>query len=198
MDTEYDHECARALLSANRSRSDFCELGMKPETAVRAAEHVNYVIVEYENVQLAATDMLNLCLHGRKDKLTKDIDSIKEYITRNTGSWPKKRLDDLQEKVTLSEERLKQVDAVKSRETKYSNQQFKQGVKRIADNLPEESQIKCRKLGQGAHRKVDSDEEFVVKCIENKATSHGRCHNSVLYLNHRVKVKDFRGTVNYF
>lgn len=98
-------------------------------------------------------------------------------ITKNTGSWPKKRLDDLQEKLTLTEERLKQVDVVKSRETKYGNQQFKQGVKRIADNLLEETRIKCRKLGQGAHRKVDSnDEEFVVKCIEDKATSHGRRH----------------------
>lgn len=59
--------------------------------------------------------------------------------------------------------------------------------------------MKHRKLGQGAHRKVDSDEEeFVVKCIEDKATSHGRRHDSVLYLNDRVKVKDFRGTVNYF
>lgn len=94
---------------------------------------------------------------------------------------------------------MKQVDAVKSRETKYGNKQFKQGVKRIADNLLEETRIKRRKLGQGAHSKVDSDdEEFVVKCIEDKATSHGRRHDSVLYLNHRVKAKDFRGTVNYF
>lgn len=199
MDTEYDRECARALLSANRSRTDLCELGMKPDTAVKAVEHVNYVIDECENPQLAAADMLNLRLRERKGKLTKDIDSIKELITKNTGSWPKKRLDDLQEKLTLTEERLKQVDAVKSREKKYGNKQFKQGVKRIADNLLEETRIKRRKLGQGAHGKVDSDdEEFVVKCIEDKATSHGRRHDSVLYLNHRVKAKDFRGTVNYF
>lgn len=114
MDTEYDRECARALLSANRSRTDLCELGMKPDTAVKAVEHVNYVIDECENPQLAAADMLNLRLRERKGKLTKDIDSIKELITKNTGSWPKKRLDDLQEKLTLTEERLKQVDAVKS------------------------------------------------------------------------------------
>lgn len=41
MDTEYDCECARALLSADRSRTDLCELGMKLDTAVKAAEHVN-------------------------------------------------------------------------------------------------------------------------------------------------------------
>lgn len=72
MDTEYDREYARALLSANRSRTDICELGMKPDTAVKAVEHVNYVIDEYENAQLAATDMLNLRLRERKGKLTKD------------------------------------------------------------------------------------------------------------------------------
>ena len=88
MDTEYDRECARAL-SANRSQTDLCELRIKPDTAVKAVEHVNYVIGEYENAQLAATDMLNLRLRERKGKLTKDIDSIKELITKNMGSWPK-------------------------------------------------------------------------------------------------------------
>lgn len=72
-------------------------------------------------------------------------------------------------------------------------------MNRIADNLLEENRIKRRKLGQGAYRKVDSDdEEFLVKCIEDKATSHGRRHDSVLYLNHRVKAKDLKNTVNHF
>lgn len=48
--------------------------------------------------------------------MTYDINNIKELIAKNKGSWPKKRLDNLQEKLILTEERLKQVDAGKSRD----------------------------------------------------------------------------------
>lgn len=65
-------------------------------------------------------------------------------------------------------------------------------MKRITDNLVEENQVKWRKLGQRAHRKVESgDDEFIVKCFENKVTPHGRRHDSVLYLKHRVEAKAY-------
>lgn len=41
------------------------------------------------------------------------------------------------------------------------------------------------------------DEDFLVQCIDNKATAHGRRHDSVLYLNHRVKKKDFVQIINF-
>ena len=69
MDTEYDRECARALFNAYKSRSNLFELGMDPDAAVKAVKHVNYVIEENENAQLAATDMLNLRLQARKKKI---------------------------------------------------------------------------------------------------------------------------------
>jgi len=34
------------------------------------------------------------------------------------------------------------------------------------------------------------DEEFVAKCIEDKATYHGRQHDTVMYTNKRVKKSD--------
>ena len=43
----------------------------------------------------------------------------------------------------------------------------------------------------------ENDEIFLAKAIENKATAHGRRKDSVLYLNHRVKKKDFLKLVNY-
>ena len=43
----------------------------------------------------------------------------------------------------------------------------------------------------------EEDKEFVAKCIENKATAHGRCHDSVMYMHHRVKKSDFLKLVNY-
>ena len=37
----------------------------------------------------------------------------------------------------------------------------------------------------------EEDEQFVAKCIENKATAQGRHHDSVMYMHHRVKKSDF-------
>ena len=41
------------------------------------------------------------------------------------------------------------------------------------------------------------DETFLLTCIQNKATAHGRRHDFVLYLNHRVKKKDLLKLVNH-
>ncbi|CAB3997160.1 RNA-directed DNA polymerase from transposon X-element [Paramuricea clavata] len=174
MDTEYDRECAKVLLSADKSRSDLDELGIKPDTAVKAVKH------------------------ERKHKISRELENINALIPKKKDHWPKKRIEDLEEKKILHEERLAEIEVIKKRESKYGKQQFKQGVKRIADKIVEENRTKRRKLGQGASRKVDSDdEEFIVKCIKDKATAHGRRHDSVLYLNHRMKTKDFRDKVNY-
>jgi hypothetical protein len=198
MDTEYDRECAKVLLSADKSRSDLDELGIKPDTAVKAVKHVNGVVHESKNAELAAIDMLNSRLQEREHKISRELENINALIPEKKDHWPKKRIEDLEEKKILHEERLAEIEVVKKRESKYGKQQFKQGVKRIADKIVEENRTKHRKLGQRASRKVDSDdEEFIVKCIEDKATAHGRRHDSVLYLNHRMKTKDFRDTVNY-
>lgn len=58
--------------------------------------------------------------------------------------------------------------------------------------------IGLRKKSTGRPQSLDEqDEKFVLECIENKATAHGRRHDPVLYLNHRVKKKDFLKLVNY-
>ncbi|CAG2187339.1 unnamed protein product [Mytilus edulis] len=55
------------------------------------------------------------------------------------------------------------------------------------------------KLGAGPKEKIDEeDEDFLLNCIESKATAHGRRHDSVLYLNHSVRKRDFKNIVNHF
>jgi hypothetical protein len=45
---------------------------------------------------------------------------------------------------------------------------------------------------------IDSDDEvFIGKCIEDKATYHGRRHDLVMYTNKRVKKKDLLNIANY-
>ena len=40
------------------------------------------------------------------------------------------------------------------------------------------------------------DERCIMQCIEEKATAHGRRHDPVMHLNHRVKNKDFLKLAN--
>ena len=55
-----------------------------------------------------------------------------------------------------------------------------------------------REASSGRSKSLDEeDEKFIQGCIENKATSHGRRHDAVLYMNHRVKKNDFLKLANY-
>ena len=63
----------KVLLSADKSRSDLDELGIKPDTAVKAVKHVNGVVHESKNAELAAIDMLNSRLQERKHKISREI-----------------------------------------------------------------------------------------------------------------------------
>ena len=45
-----------------------------------------------------------------------------------------------------------------------------------------------RARSTGAPRALDNeDEELIQKAIEDKSTAHGRRHDAMLYVNHRVK-----------
>ena len=54
------------------------------------------------------------------------------------------------------------------------------------------------KATQGNRCLIDNDdEEFIAKCIEDKATYHGRRHDMVMYTNRRVKKHDLLNIANY-
>ena len=45
-----------------------------------------------------------------------------------------------------------------------------------------QNRLKGRKLGAGARRLLDSDdEEFIARAVESKCTAHGRHHDAILY-----------------
>ena len=63
----------------------------------------------------------------------------------------------------------------------------------------EEKRVKRRsRTTQGNRYLLDSDDEqFVAKCVEDKATYHGRRHDMVMYTNRRVKKHDLLNIANY-
>ena len=96
-------------------------------------------------------------------------------------------------------ERIDDVSGLIVPKNKNDSQQLQQMWKRKAVQLIEDNRIKRRKIGgQGAPRNIDDqDEEFLAKCIEDKATNHGRRHNLVMYTNHRVKSRDLLNITNF-
>ncbi|CAB3978158.1 RNA-directed DNA polymerase from transposon X-element [Paramuricea clavata] len=58
--------------------------------------------------------------------------------------------------------------------------------------------VGMRKASSGRPQQIDEeDAQFILQCIEEKATAHGRRHDSVLYTGHRAKKKDFLKLANY-
>ena len=71
-------------------------------------------------------------------------------------------------------------------------------VVRLTGQLAEANQLKRRKASTGHPRLIDDEcESFIAQCIEEKAASHGRRHDTVLYTGRRVKVKDLLYLANY-
>ena len=71
-------------------------------------------------------------------------------------------------------------------------------MKSTTKRLRNEERIGRRKKSMRRPRILDEiDERFILDCIENKSTAHGRRHDAVMYTNHRVKKRDFKRIANY-
>ncbi len=64
--------------------------------------------------------------------------------------------------------------------------------------MAEMNRLRRRKLSSGTPQLINSsDEEDIAKAIEEKATYHGRRHDTVMYTNRRVKIRDLKAVANY-
>ncbi|KAG8180995.1 hypothetical protein JTE90_024743 [Oedothorax gibbosus] len=108
------------------------------------------------------------------------------------------RTRDLEDQQSMFEERLNMAISHKKQESKSAARKFMQSVKRVADNILEEKRSKRRRKGAGALRKLDSDDEdYIAKCIEEKCTAHGRRHDAIQYLHHRLRHNDLLSIATY-
>lgn len=105
---------------------------------------------------------------------------------------------DLNTELELCKIRINETKALLNKDTPSDTNKFNKARKRVADQLLEENRVKRRKLGTGRPVAMEEeDEHFLAKCIAEKSTTHGRRHDTVMYLNHRVKKRHFLSLVNY-
>ncbi|XP_035659798.1 uncharacterized protein LOC118404665 [Branchiostoma floridae] len=198
MTNEYDRWMAKLLLCTDKSRSEIYQLGIHPDRARKLLVTLKERLSAWEGSKIAAKDTTHLRLTKRLENLEEKIKLIEQKIEQVSGRWTAERIGDLQEQKVMLEESLDNVKKLKDAETPYHRQRLQQVVMRKAKELAAGNRIKQRSLGAGTEPKLDSeDEEWIAKCIEDKTTVHGRRHESVLYTHHRVKSRDLLRLANY-
>lgn len=191
METEYDRSIAKLLVCTGKSRSEIYDLGLKLDRVVKLLRDVKERIAAYENTTIAANDMVELRYKGKQANLEQQINEAEKTLESIRGKWTDARIGDLEEKIITLKESLERTVSTLERRTKQAQKRFNQAVRRTARRLVPQQRLTRRSLGAGRKRELDSeDEEWLLKCIEDKATIHGRRHESVLYTHQRVKTRD--------
>ena len=199
MDTEYDKNIAKVILSAGRSRAQIDELGINADNIVSLSEKVALVGQEVKNSLIAAENLVKLHIKGEVGKLQTDTERFQHTLLEKQGDWTDARLGDIGNHLNDQKQRLKHLTDVVECKDKYHKRLFNNRVKRKAVELIEENRLKRRKLtNQGRERLIDSDEETLLqKLIEDKAIYHGRRQHAVMYTHKRVKTRDLKDSLNY-
>ena len=161
-------------------------------------EELTGVIHECDNAKIAATDMLNLRIQKDIDELSEKSESLKKLIQQHQDQWSNDYIQ--QFKITESDinRQLSEKQHLLAQDTSKASIKFGKSVKRIASTLIEENRVKRRKVGSGAPRKMDSeDEEHLLNIIEGQGSDpHGRRRDEVSYIRKRYTKQKLQRMVN--
>ena len=154
---------------------------------------------EWKEANEESARLVEEALLVRKRKLCDVIEADTQKIESKRQRWDAPTIEDMEEQLTQKKERLSNIEGLLSPgESKGNRQKLNQMKRRRATKLFQEKRVKQRrKTNQGNRALIDSDdEEFIAKCIEDKATYHGRRQDTVMYLNRRVKKSDLLNIAN--
>lgn len=124
------------------------------------------------------------------EKLTTKSENIETHISElerkhahNSHRWTSLQLDEITQEADDLREKL---DGVKKLLNNENPKAIQNMVRRQCRKNILQQRIGMRKASSGRPKSLDEeDEKFILDCIENKATDHGRQHDAVLYMNHR-------------
>ena len=198
MDTEWDKKVARVILGANHSRSEIDKLGMDSEKISNITCEVMKIMKERIQAKVAAEDMVKLRLKSKFEKLTETVEHNGKKIEANKGRLNDHQLEELIESNNDIKARIDNMENLIEHKTSSEQKKSREMVSRTQQQLIKENRLGHQKVSTGRPVAMDEeDEQFVAKCIENKATAHGMHHDSVMYMHHRVKELYFLKLVNY-
>lgn len=190
----------KVVLGATRSREEIKQLGIDEDSIPKMTERVQFVVEEVQNAKSAAADLVQLRLRSKKENLEKQIKEKETLVQKKQEVWSENTLTDIQESVETLKSKAEELENLINPDTCYLIQKKQQMLKRQASSLMEDNRLKRRKLSnQGRKQMLDEEDEyFIAKAIEDKASYHGRRHDTVMYTNNkRVKKKNILSIANY-
>ena len=198
MDTEFDRQVVKTIIAAALpSVSAIMSIGIDKQTAKCLTDKIEMILEEYQNCQLAAEDLVWLRIRDKLNSYAKDLESTNkqleeqgELLNAYRVGQLKRKIDDLEDKIDYNESLLNPSNQKQRRILQAC-------IKHTANTEFERNRIKRRKLGSGAPRKLDDeDEEFLRGYVEADSTSHGRRHDQVGYVNKGRKLECLHEALN--
>jgi hypothetical protein len=193
MDSEWDKKVLKVLLGATQTRAELTGLGVGSRIQ-QYTECVFNTLEERKKTRIQAEQLVLDDLKRKAENISKKKNKEEFRLSQKMHKWTETQLNELREQIEdLNEQHANTMHHIHNN----SSKGFKQIVKRKQKRLITEGRIGMRKTSQGRPQMMDeADERYVMQCIERKATAHGRRHDNVMYLNHRVKKKDFLRLAN--
>ena len=169
-------------------------IGVDPQEIISKTAKNFSIIDECENSVMAAQDTVRLRLKEQIEKIESEVEKAHAKLSNRRQSWNQATIAECEDDI---EDRLSYKRKLEECISNPESSSFKMRVVRTAKGITEEHRIKRRRLGQGRPETIDDDEEeFVARCMEAKATYHGRRKETTMFLNRRVRCKDLLRIVN--
>ena len=113
--------------------------------------------------------------------LEKELAEKKQLLVKEQGVWSSHEIADLERKISILELRISENKQIIHHKTSVSQRKFNNMKHRLASGLVNRNRINHHSVGSGRKALIDDEcEDYIAKCIEEKASSHGRRNNTVL------------------
>ena len=104
MESEYDRWVPTLLVCTGKARQEIHDLGFKPDRIVKLLRELKERFCAWENINIAAKDMVELRLKEKKVKLERTIGQIEKTMESVRGKWTDARVGDLEEQTIAFKE----------------------------------------------------------------------------------------------
>ena len=192
LDTAWDKKVCKVILGENLTENDRIETGLGSRVNKYRLD-VIATIEKRKALRHKAEDIVKIELQNMLQKI--EHTTLKEEASLQRSFMSKEEKEEITEKIEDLEARKFNLQEILEQKNMKG---FQQMVNRKYRNLIMEERVGLRKASSGRPQVIDEeDEKFVLQCIEEKSTAHGRRHDAVLYTGHRVKKRDFLRLANY-
>lgn len=184
-----------ATTGATKSRQEMEELGINSRIC-QYTQEVSSTVPARRNAKQEAEETVNTRLDKRSQLIRDRIQDLEKKHKHNLHRWTTLQLDDLAQDTEDLRDQLARIEQLKKREEPLRLQNM---IRRQYKKDIIKKRIGLRKQSTGRPQSLDEeDERFVLECIENKATAHGRRHDPVLYVaNISSKVSPTQNVRNF-